>query len=294
MPTTTTTTTTTSTTTTTEPPPLGQHLSFTTTVGSATVTRARRPAGAPPFSGQLSSDTAGTMPIRPRPRLPLHRRRRLRREPPSLIPENATSILDTPRRREPGRPASAPAARIAPRARRFDQALRQQPGGRVHAATRDCAAPGGCARPDLLLRTAGAGQRLPVDLRGQHVRAGRSGTVDLATGESSVSINLGVAGLPDPRAAVAVCPQCHGGFCNYGDNVGSAVHHQQRQPDEARVHAGCGDLRRHAAVNLDSAHERHRSPRRPRTGSSAQGQTNAWRLRTAHHGGDRPERARRW
>src|SRR5262249_4632164 len=61
VPTTTTTTTTTSTTTTTLPPPLGQHLSFTTAVGTSDCTlNPGNGEPAAPFSGELDSDTVGT------------------------------------------------------------------------------------------------------------------------------------------------------------------------------------------------------------------------------------------
>src|SRR5262249_58757227 len=61
VPPTTSTTTPTSTTTTTLPPPLGQHLSFTTAVGTANCgsNQFSTPAD-PPFSGEIDSDTVGT------------------------------------------------------------------------------------------------------------------------------------------------------------------------------------------------------------------------------------------
>ena len=55
-----------------------------------------------------------------------------------------------------------------------------------------------------------------------------SGTLDLATGSSSVNIQLALAGvhltLSDPTA----CPECVDGACNSGDNAGGACDDDQR------------------------------------------------------------------
>ena len=109
VPTTTTTTTTSTTTTTTEPPPLGEHLVVHHHAGHREL-RARPDPDRPIRPSRVSSTpTPSARPDRrPRPRLPLHRRRRGHRAP-SLIPENATSILNTPRRHQPdGQPRHQP------------------------------------------------------------------------------------------------------------------------------------------------------------------------------------------
>ncbi|HKA04910.1 MAG TPA: hypothetical protein VKD67_11285, partial [Acidimicrobiales bacterium] len=91
VPTTTTTTTTSTTTTTTLPPPLGEHLSFTTTPGTANCTL---PSPDPPFSGQLDSDTIGTK-LADLGLGCLYIGGGAATVAPSLIPENATSIFNT-------------------------------------------------------------------------------------------------------------------------------------------------------------------------------------------------------
>src|SRR5262249_58368257 len=96
VPTPTTTTTTTSTTPTTLPPPLGQHLSFTTAVGTANCgsNQFSTPAD-PPFSGEIDSDTVGTK-ITDLGLGCLYIGGGAATVNPSLIPENATTVLDSP------------------------------------------------------------------------------------------------------------------------------------------------------------------------------------------------------
>src|SRR5262249_42429081 len=96
VPTTTTTTTTTSTTTTTAPPPLGQHLSFTTAVGTTNcgANQFSTPAD-PPFSGELDSDLVGTKLVDLGLGC-LYIGGGNATVNPSVIPENATTILDSP------------------------------------------------------------------------------------------------------------------------------------------------------------------------------------------------------
>jgi hypothetical protein len=90
--TTTTTTTIPTTTTTTLPPPLGEHLSFTTTAGTANCTL---PNPDPPFSGELDADTARTVPITSLGLGCLYIGGGAATVAPSLIPENATSTFNT-------------------------------------------------------------------------------------------------------------------------------------------------------------------------------------------------------
>ena len=96
VPTTTTTTTTTSTTTTTTAPPLGQHLSFTTTAGTANCGSAMFSTPAdPPLSGELDADAAGTTKLVDLGLGCLYIGGGNSMIPGSQIPENATTILDS-------------------------------------------------------------------------------------------------------------------------------------------------------------------------------------------------------
>ena len=93
IPTTTTTTTTTSTTTTTTAPPLGEHLSFTTTPGTANCGQVFAPAD-PPFSGELISDSRWAPSSSTSASAASTSVVETRRSRPQ-IPENATTILNT-------------------------------------------------------------------------------------------------------------------------------------------------------------------------------------------------------
>src|SRR4029077_6445327 len=95
VPTTTTTTTTTSTTTTTTAPPLGQHLSFTTTAGTANCGGMMfSPPADPPLSGELDSDAIGTKLVDLGLGC-LYIGVGVPGTPGSQIPENPTTILDS-------------------------------------------------------------------------------------------------------------------------------------------------------------------------------------------------------
>src|SRR5262249_59965053 len=96
VPPTTSTTTPTSTTTTTLPPPLGQHLSFTTTAGTTNCGSGQFSTPAdPPFSGELDSDTVGTKLVDLGLGC-LYIGGGAATVNPSVIPENATTVLDSP------------------------------------------------------------------------------------------------------------------------------------------------------------------------------------------------------
>ena len=218
VPTTTTTTTTTSTTTTTMPPPLGPHLAFTTTPGTANCTIPPDP----PFSGELDSDTAGTTKIAD---LGLSAACTSAPErgavPPSNIPENATSILD-----------SADGTTLTASSGTGQRDCTLGPAATKHCindativctSDADCAdAPGGCAFD------ANCFFGPPVPVNGfpsscviNTFAADANGTLDQTTGESTVNIVLAsrvYLTLGQPSA----CPTCNGGACNWGANAGGA------------------------------------------------------------------------
>src|SRR5262249_54058011 len=96
IPTTTTTTTETTTTTTTLAPPLGQHLAFTTALGSPNCGGPKQnPAPEAPFSGEIDSDTAGTTKLADLGLSCLYIGGGQGNIAASVVPENATNILDT-------------------------------------------------------------------------------------------------------------------------------------------------------------------------------------------------------
>jgi hypothetical protein len=214
VPTTTTTTTTSTTTTTTQPPPLPTHLSFTTTPGSDCTS-----GGAGPFSGELFSDTGLTTPIFNLGLGCLYIGGGTSAEPPTLIPENATSILNT---------SDGVNLVASLGTSRADCTAGPQPSqhcvnnpAQACSTDADCAGfPGACAFD----ATCFFGPPVPVNgfpttCVVNTFAQDASGTVDLATGDSSISINLASRvflsiGLPTP------CPECIGGTCNYGDNIG--------------------------------------------------------------------------
>jgi hypothetical protein len=222
VPTTSTTTTTTSTTTTTLPPPLGQHLSFTTTAGTAncgTTGQFGSPPD-PPFSGELDSDLVGTK-IADLGLGCLYIGGGAATVNPSLIPENATTVLDSP----DGTTLSGSLG-----TGRADCSVGPQ-GSTKHCVNNpsfectsdgDCFAPGGCQAdatcyfgPPVLVN--GFPSSCVVNAFAQSA----SGTLNLATGESTVDIELSsfvylTLGKP------TVCPICDGGVCNYGANGGQA------------------------------------------------------------------------
>ena len=223
VPTTSTTTTTTSTTTTTEPPPLGTHLSFTTTVGSD----CQQPnefdptVGLGPFSGQLSSDTGGTMPVLQLGLGCLYIGGGASNEPPSLIPENATSIFET---------TDSVNLVASLGTSRADCTTGPQPtqhcvNNPSVACTSDADCTGllgACAfDPTCFFGPPVPVSGFPSTCVVNTFATDGSGTLDVLTGESSVSINLASRvflslGQPTP------CPQCIGGACSYGENAGQA------------------------------------------------------------------------
>ncbi len=221
VPTTSTTTTTTSTTTTTQPPPLGTHLSFTTTPGSD----CKQPnefdptVGLGPFSGQLSSDTGGTMPVLQLGLGCLYIGGGNSSEPPSLIPENATSIFESPD--SVNLVASLGTSRA-------DCTTGPQPTQHcVNNPAVECTSDGDCAGflgacafdPTCFFGPPVPVNGFPSTCVVNSFATDGSGTLDLLTGESSVSINLAsrvFLTLGRPSA----CPQCIGNVCNDGDQVG--------------------------------------------------------------------------
>ena len=221
VPTTTTTTTTTSTTTTTTAPPLGPHLSFTTVAGTANCGSAGfgTPAD-PPFSGEIDSDTVGTK-LFDLGAGCLDIGGGSASIPPSQIPENATSILDSP----DGMTLVASFG-TGPRD------CSRGPASTSHCVNNpsvactsdaDCAGLAGACAPD-----ANCFFGPPVEVNGfpstcvvNTFAQDASGTVNTATGESSVSITLAsrvflTLGQP------STCPHCDGGTCNWGPNAGLA------------------------------------------------------------------------
>ena len=217
VPTTTTTTTTTSTTTTTMPPPLGPHLSFTTTPGTANCTIPPDP----PFSGELDSDTGGTTKIADLGLGCLYIGAGAGAIPPSNIPENATSILDS----ADGTTLTASFGTGQRDCTRGPEATKHciNDATIVCTSDADCAdAPGGCAFD------ANCFFGPPVPVNGfpsscviNTFAADANGTVDQTTGESTVNIVLAsrvYLTLGQPTA----CPTCSGGACNWGANAGGA------------------------------------------------------------------------
>ena len=223
VPTTTTTTSTTSTTTTTAPPPLGPHLSFTTTAGTADCTLSPTsdpPLPGPPLSGELDSDTAGTTKITDLGLGCLYIGGGAATVAPSKIPENATTILDSP-------DSSTLAGSLG--TGRAD--CSKGPAATRHCINNsqvectsdaDCAGiAGGCAFD------ANCYFGPPIPINGfpsscvvNTFASDASGTLNLATGDSSVSIQLNsrvFITLGNPTA----CPICDSGACNYGQNAGN-------------------------------------------------------------------------
>jgi hypothetical protein len=217
--TTTTTTTTSTTTTTTQPPPLGTNLSFTTVVGSDCTTEAN--GGTGPFSGNLFSDTGLTTPIQTLGLGCLYIGAGASNEPPSLIPENSSSIFETTDN------VNLVASLGTSRA---DCTTGPQPTQHcVNNPSQSCSSDADCAGflgACAFDATCFFGPPVPVSgfpstCVVNTFASDGSGTIDTTTGDSSVSINLASRvflslGQPTP------CPQCIGGACTYGDNAGQA------------------------------------------------------------------------
>jgi hypothetical protein len=222
VPTTTTTTTSTSTTTTTTAPPLGTHLSFTTTAGTANCGTAG--FGTPPdapFSGEVDSDTAGTMKISDLGLGCLYIGGGNATIPASLVPENATNILDT----ADGTTLTASFGTGPLDCSRGPQATRHCLTDKNVECTsdNDCGfLPGSCA-PDVNCYFGP-----PVPVNGSPTScvvntfaADANGTVDTSTGSSTLNITLNSRVYLTLGLGTA-CPQCVGGACSYGANSGGA------------------------------------------------------------------------
>ncbi len=223
VPSTTTTTTTTTSTTTTTAPPLGQHLSFTTTAGTANCGGAslghQYTAPDAPFSGGIFSDTGATMSLSDLGLGCLYIGGGQAQVPASQIPENAASILNS----DDGMTLTASFGTGPRDCSRGPEASRHCVNDPTVSCTTDveCAGlAGGCAAD------ANCFFGPPVAVNGfvsscvvNTFAADASGTVDTSTGASSVSIPLAsrvylTLGLP------TACPQCVSGTCTYGANAG--------------------------------------------------------------------------
>jgi hypothetical protein len=218
VPTTTTTTTTSTTTTTTEPPPLGEHLSFTTTVGTANCTL---PNPDSPFSGELDSDTGASSPIGALGLGCLYIGGGAATVAPSLIPENATSIFNT-----------TDGVNLTASLGTSRADCTTGPGPAQHCVndpTVECTSDDDCGfQPGACAFDATCFFGPPVPVNGfppscvvNAFAADGSGTLDVSTGESSVSITLGArVYLADLFGGGPPCPQCVGGFCESGQSAG--------------------------------------------------------------------------
>ena len=222
VPTTTTTTTTTSTTTTTTPPPLGQHLSFTTTPGTAncgTTGQFGSPPD-PPFSGELDSDAVGTK-IRDLGLGCLYIGGGAATVNPSLIPENATTVLDSPDGTTLSGSLGTGRADCSVGPQGSVKHCVNNPGAEC-TTDGDCFAPGGCqADPTCYFGPPVLVNGFPSSCVVNAFAHDASGTLNTATGESTVDIEL-ASFVYLTLAKPTVCPICDGGFCNYGANAGQA------------------------------------------------------------------------
>ncbi len=220
--TTSTTTTTTSTTTTTLPPPLGQHLSFTTTAGTAncgTTGQFGSPPD-PPFSGELDSDAVGTK-IRDLGLGCLYIGGGAATVNPSLIPENATTVLDSPDGTTLAGSLGTGRADCSVGPQGTTKHCVNNPGAEC-TTDGDCFAPGGCqADPTCYFGPPVLVNGFPSSCVVNAFAQSASGTLNLATGESTVDIEL-ASFVYLTLAKPTVCPICDGGFCNYGANAGQA------------------------------------------------------------------------
>src|SRR5262249_55774866 len=220
VPTTSTTTTTTSTTTTTAPPPLGQHLSFTTSAGTANCGAGQfnTPAD-PPFSGELDSDLVGTK-LGDRGLGCLYIGGGNATVNPSVIPENATTVLDSPDGTTLSGSLGTSRADCSVGPQGLVKHCLNNPG--VECTTdNDCFAPGGCqADPTCYFGPPVLVNGFPPSCVVNVFAQDASGTLDQATGASSVDIELS-SFVYLTLGAPSVCPTCDNGsgFCNYGVQV---------------------------------------------------------------------------
>ncbi|HZP42724.1 MAG TPA: hypothetical protein VFD84_14610 [Candidatus Binatia bacterium] len=221
VPSTTTTTTTTTSTTTTTAPPLGEHVSFTTSLGTTDCGGAslNQPPAAP-FSGEIDSDTMGTK-ITDLGLGCLYIGGGNSGLRASQVPDNATSILNT----TDGVNLTASFGTGPADCSRGPNATRHCANDPSVECTSDveCAGtPGGCAfDPNCFFGPPVEVNGFPSSCVVNTFAADGSGTIDLSTGESSLSISLAsrvylTLGQP------TVCPHCEAGTCNWGANAGGA------------------------------------------------------------------------
>jgi hypothetical protein len=219
VPTTTTTTTTTSTTTTTTPPPLGEHLSFTTVPGTSDCTiNPSNGEPLPPLSGELDSDTAGITKIADLGLGCLYIGGGAATVAPSLIPENATTILDS----SDGTNLVASHGTSRADCSTGPLATKHCINNPAAECTTDgdCFAPGGCQADATCYFGPPVGiNGFPSSCVVNTFAQDASGTVNTATGDSTVNITL-ASRVYLTLGQLTACPICDGGFCNYGDNAG--------------------------------------------------------------------------
>jgi hypothetical protein len=249
VPTTTTTTTTTSTTTTTTPPPLGQHLSFTTVPGTSDCTiNPGNSEPLPPFSGELDSDTAGTTKIADLGLGCLYIGGGSATVAPSLIPDNSTTILNSP----DGTTLTASSGTSRADCSTGPLATKHcvnNPAAEC-SSDGDCFAPGGCQADATCYFGPPVGiNGFPSSCVVNTFAQDASGTVNTGTGDSTVNIVLAsrvYLTLAQPTA----CPICDGGFCNYGDNAGQPCTSNNLEGTSLDCMPGSGTFVATLGVNL--------------------------------------------
>ena len=212
----------TTTTTTTLPPPLGEHLAFTTTAGTANCGNGGLSSPPdPPFSGELDSDTAGTTKITDLGLGCLYIGGGSASVAPSLIPEGATTILDS----TDGTTLTASFGTSRADCSRGPESATHCISDPTIACTTDsdCTGLKGDCAPD-----ANCFFGPPIPINGfppscvvNTFASDASGTVDVSTGVSSVSINLS-SRVFLTLGQLSTCPSCVGGFCDSGQNSGQA------------------------------------------------------------------------
>jgi hypothetical protein len=212
----------TTTTTTTLPPPLGEHLAFTTTAGTANCGNGGLSSPPdPPFSGELDSDTAGTTKITDLGLGCLYIGGGSATVAPSLIPEGATTILDS----SDGTTLTASFGTGRADCSRGPESATHCITDPTIACTTDsdCTGLKGDCAPD-----ANCFFGPPIPINGfppscvvNTFASDASGTVDVSTGVSSVSIDLS-SRVFLTLGQLSTCPSCAGGFCDSGQNAGQA------------------------------------------------------------------------
>jgi hypothetical protein len=212
----------TTTTTTTLPPPLGEHLAFTTTAGTANCGNGGLSSPPdPPFSGELDSDTAGTTKITDLGLGCLYIGGGSATVAPSLIPEGATTILDS----SDGTTLTASFGTSRADCSRGPESATHCITDPTIACTTDsdCTGLKGDCAPD-----ANCFFGPPIPINGfppscvvNTFASDASGTVDVSTGVSSVSIDLS-SRVFLTLGQLSTCPSCAGGFCDSGQNAGQA------------------------------------------------------------------------